>query len=807
MILNLFKHSLRALRKQKAYVAINVFGLAIGLTVSLIISLYIINELSYDRYHKDGDRIYTVILDAYVSGQEIIGAYTAVPVGPTMAREFPEVESYCRLNPWGETVVKYEDKIFTESRYVESDSTFFDFFSIRLLEGDPTTVLAEPYSVVLSKSSAEKIFESEDPLGKRLQIGTTPVMHKVTGIMEDFPSNTHFQANILGSFSSNPRYNENFWLSNSYHTYIKLHPKADPDDVNTRFTELLYRYAAPEVKHFLNVDIEDFFLAGNRYNMFLEPLHNLKTNPRIEFEMVQAVDPKYFLIFGSIGLLILIIASINFMNLSTAQATKRAREVGIKKVSGSSRELLISQFLLETVILSVVAMIVAVGFTEIALPRVNNLFDINLSLWTSNSIFIFPALALGVILIGVLSGVYPAFFMSAFNPNEVLKGKATNGRGSIFLRKGLTVLQLSISIILIVGTLIMHRQINYMLDKDLGFDSDQILVLRRAEALGQQGESFKQELLQIPGILAVSRSTAVPGRSNNNNGYSLNIRPGESFLLQSTWVDYDFLKTYGIGLSQGRFFDPEMQTDNIACVINERTIRNFMLEDLDEVRFIPGTANPETAPRRPVIGVVKDYHFESLRQEIEPSILILKNPSQTWGYVSIRLAGGGSAKVLNEIEKVWKSFTGGEPLPYLFLNQDLQRMYQQERQNASMSVAFTILAIIIATLGLFGLMSFTISQRTREIGVRKTFGASTSGIWFMISKEIFFLVTIATLIAWPVVYYVGSNWLENYHYRSSLNISDFLAGLIIAALIAVTTISYHALKAARMNPSISLRYE
>lgn len=807
MFINLLKHSFRALRKQKAYVAINIFGLAIGLTVSLVIGLYIINELSYDRYHSDGNRIYSVTLDGFISGQEILSAYTSAPVGPAMLKEFPEVESFLRMNPWGETVIRFDEKVFTETRYVEADSNFFNFFSIRLLEGDPAKVLAEPFSAVLSKSSAEKIFPGEDPIGKMLKIGTTPNHHRITGIMEDIPFNTHFKANILGSFYSNPRHRDPVWLNNSFHTYVKLRPDADLAGVQTRVTEMLHRYVTPEVQMFLNLDIENFFAMGNRYDMYLEPLHRLKINPDIQNGMFQATDPRYFWIFGSIGLLILVIAAINFMNLSTAQSTKRAREVGIKKVSGSTRELLVGQFLLETIMLSLLAMMLSIGLAELILPWINQVLGLQLSLWTANWIYLFPVFLLAVIVIGILSGSYPAFYLSRFDPNEVLKGKASGSRGSHFLRSGLTVLQLGISIILIIGTLVMYRQIHYMLSKDLGFDSDKVMVLSRAEALGAQVESFKQELLQIPEVVSVSASTAVPGRSNNNMGFGINTRPGESFLLQTTWVDYDFLETYGIRLSQGRFFDPRMQTDQTAVLVNEKALRNFMIDDYEELRFLSTTDQSGERAVLPVIGVMHDYHFESLRQEIEPCMLLFKGDGRHWGYVSIRLARGGSQLIINEIDKVWKSFTGGEPLPYFFLDQDLQRLYEQERQNAALSIIFTVLAIIIASLGLYGLMSFTIAHRTREIGVRKTFGASKSRIWLMISREVFMLVAISTAIAFPVVYYVGSNWLQNFHYRSSLNAGDFIAGLLIAAVIAIATISYHALKAASMNPSISLRYE
>ncbi|MFO7977977.1 MAG: ABC transporter permease [Bacteroidales bacterium] len=806
MFSNLLKYSIRALKRQKVYVMINVFGLAIGLAASLMIALFILNELSFDGYHENKDNIYKVILQARLSGQEIKVTSTAPPIGPNMRDEFPEVQEFLRMNAWGETIIKKDDIFFEEDHFIEADSTFFDFFTIPLIRGNKETALSEPFTVVLSESTARKIFGEEEPINKMLKVGSTTELYRVTGVMQDIPDNTHFKANMIGSFISNPRSSELEWLSNSFHTYVMLHPQATAQQVNDRFQDLVIRKVSPEIRQYMGISFDEFLSQGNKYNLFLQPLSQIKVDPTIEGTLVRASDPKYFWIFGGIGMLILVIAAINFMNLSIAQATKRAREVGIKKVSGSSRNLLVGQFLLETIILSILAMIIAMMIVEVAMPWFNQMLDLNLDLQNLRTWYFFPALIIFVIFIGMLAGSYPAFYMSSFNPNEVLKGKTTHSRKHLSLRSGLTILQFSISIILIVSTLLMHRQIRYMLNKDLGFDQEQVLVIRRAEVLGPQVQSFKEELLQQPGIVSVSASTSVPGHTNNNNGYMMRGRPEETFLMQTNWVDYDYLKTYGIELAQGRSFDPEMLTDQQGCLINERAVTNFSIENPFETVIIRGDAN-EASNLRPVIGVVKDFHFESLRQQITPCIMHFKDSTQNWGYISVRLSPGNPQETISGIEQTWGSFTAKDPLLYFFLDQDLQQLYVQERQNASMSVTFTILAIIIASLGLYGLMAFTVAQRTREIGVRKTFGASATDIWLMISKEIFALIGLATLIAWPIVYWVGSNWLSNYHYRTSMSFSDFLAGLVIASIIAIITISYRIVKTARMNPSISLRYE
>lgn len=805
MFINLLKHSFRALKKQKTFVIINVTGLAIGLAASLMIALYIIHELSYDNYHQNKDHIYKLILHGRIGGQELQVTSTAAPIGPTISREFPEVSAFLRLNPWGETIIKKGDIAFTEDHYIEADSSFFDFFSIPLLRGNKQNVLSQPYTVVLSESTALKIFGEEDPIDQMIRIGTSSSMHRVTGIMQDIPANTHFEANMVGSFSSNPRSTDNEWLANSFHTYLILHPQSLPEEVDARFHDLMVRYVGPQIQHSLGISFQEFLAAGNQYGLLLQPLRDIRINPAIEGTMVRATDPRYFWIFGSIGLLILVIASINFMNLSTAQATKRAREVGIKKVSGSTRRMLIWQFILETVILSLLALLIALIIVEATMPLFNQMLDMNLNLSSIRN-WQFLAITLSAAaVIGILAGSYPAFYMSSFNPIEVLKSKTPRGRGNISLRSALTVLQFSISIILIIGTLVMHRQIRYMLARDLGFDKENIMVIRRPEALQGQVASFKQELMHLPGVMAVSASTAVPGRNNNTNGYVMRGRPEETFLIQSNWVDYDFLETYGLKLSQGRFFDRKMLTDHDACLLNEIAINNFNIDKPFEARLQDG--NPDDKRTLAVIGVVNDFHYESLRHEIRPYILRFREDDVQWGYISIRLEAGISPSTIQAIERVWSSFAATDPMLFFFMDQDVQRQYIQERQNASMSVTFTILAIIIATLGLYGLMSFAVGQRIKEIGVRKTFGASVSDIWLMICREIFILVVIANLIAWPVVYWVAGNWLANYHYRISLSPGDFLAGFAIAAIIALITISYRTIRTAMMNPSVSLRYE
>jgi putative ABC transport system permease protein len=807
MFRDLFRHSLRALRRQKSYVFINILGLATGIACSLVIALFIIHELSYDNYHEKKDRIYRLILNGKISGQELKVVSTASPIGPTMKEEFPEVENFLRINSRGETIVKYEEAFFTEDHFFEADSTFFDFFSIPLIRGNKATVLNASHPVVLSETTAAKIFGTTDPINKMLKVGTDSTRYRVTGVFKDIPETTHFEANMISSFMTNSRANDKEWLSNSFSTYILLHPNADPESVNTKMDGMIVKYVGPQILKYLGITIQDFLTQGNKYTIYLQPLSDVHLDPSIHQDLKPAGDPKYLWIFGSIAMLIILIAAMNFMNLSTAQASKRAKEIGIKKVVGSSRGALISQFITETIILSFLALIVAIMISEIALPYFNKLLDLKLTIGYFSTWYTIPALLALSLFIGFLAGSYPAFYMSSFNPYMVLKGKLRSSRTSVNLRSILVVLQFAISIVLISGTLIMFRQISYMLKKDLGFNKENVLVIKRAEAVGNHIAGFKTALAKIPGVLSVAASTAVPGHGNNNNGYMIKGRPDETFLMQTNWVDYDYLETYGHKLESGRFFDKSITTDKGACIINQEAVKDFMLTNPFETRIIRGGDDSEERTLVPVIGITKDFHFESLRSEISPHIMMFKNEDVHWGYFSIRLSASANNATVSQIEKTWESFTNNDPMQYFFMDRDVEQMYKADRQNALLAIVFTIMAILIAALGLYGLTSFTVQQRTREIGIRKTFGASVGRIRLLIAKEIIILLCISLVIAMPLIYLVADNWLNNYHYRITPGAIDFIYGFAIAVFIAITTISYRAIKAALANPAVSLRYE
>jgi putative ABC transport system permease protein len=807
MFSNLIKHSIRSFKRQRAYIVINILGLSIGIACSLLIALFVINELSYDRYNVKKDRIFRMILNGKIGGQEVTVTYSAAVIGPTMVKEVPEVEDFLRMNGVGPTTVEYNKQAFTDDHIVEADSSFFNFFSIPVIKGDPNNLLNAPRKAVLSVSTAKKIFGKENPIDKTIKIGSDTSLYTISGVMGDIPENSHFEADILTSFMTNPGSKNPTWLSNSYSTYLLLKPNSSYKTVDAKLPGLIIKYVGPELQKFMGVSITDFAAKGNKYRFYLQNLKDAHLDPSVTQQQFKAAsDPKFLKIFGSIAILIVIIAAINFMNLSTAQASRRAKEVGIKKIGGSSRGMLVTQFLSESFILSLLSLIFALIFIKVTLPYFNNLLGAKLVLNLFASWYTIPGLIIFSILVGILAGSYPAFFLSSFNPYEVLKGNVKNSMKNGRLRRVLVVFQFAVSILLIVGTMVMYRQINYMLNKDVGFNKEQLIVINRADALGAKVKSFKEAVKEIPGVVNIASSTAVPGRNNNDNGYGMEGRKDENFLMQTNWVDYDYLETYKMTLASGRFFNESFTTDKKACLVNESAVKNFSISDLAKTRFM----QPRDSGKfdyLPVIGVVKNFNFESLRNPIQPYLFRFKSDDVLWGYLSVRLSGKNYSSTISAIENKWKDFVPNNPLQYYFVDADFEQMYKQEKQNAQMAVIFSILAIFIASLGLFGLTSFTVEQRTKEIGVRKAMGSSVPGIYVVISREIIILVSISALIAWPIIYYVAGKWLENFYYRISLSAFSFIAGLTIALGIAILTISYRILRAAGVNPAQSLKYE
>ena len=805
MFKNLISHSFRSFKRQRSYIIINVLGLSIGIVCSLLIALYVINEVSYDKFNTRKDRIFRVILNINMEGKEESLYASPAVFGPSMQKEFPEIESFLRMNRVYPIDIMCNNQPFTEDHLVQADSSFFDFFTVPVLKGNPKNLLNAPRKVVLSSSAAKKYFGDENPIDKVLKIGSDTAVYTVTGVMADIPENSHFEANILTSFMTNPESNDQIWMSASFSTYLLLKTNSSYVSLQKKLAEVVNRNIAPEIQKFMGISLSDFNAKGNKLSYDLQNLKDIHLDSSVQQQFKDAGDPKYLKILGSLAILIIVIAAINFMNLSTAQASRRAKEVGIKKVGGSTRGLLIFQFLTESFILSFISLLIALIFIKVTLPYFNALIGAHLKLNLLSNWYSIPCLVLFTLVVGFLSGSYPALYLSSFNPYEVLKGSVKKSFHNGLLRRVLVVFQFAVSILLIVGTLIMYRQIKYMLNKDLGFNKEQIMVIEKTGLLGTKMKSFKDAVKGIPGVINIGSSTAVPGRNNRTATYKMEGR-SDLVDLETNFIDYDYLNTYGITMISGRAFNDSFASDYQSCIINESAVKNFGITDLEKTRFTP-PGDPRSLTYLQVIGVVKNFNFRSLHDKIGPYIFCLKNDGYAAGYLSVKLMAQNYTKTLGEIESKWKEFTISKPLEYYFVDKDFEKMYEQDKQNARMAVIFSILAIFIASLGLFGLTSFTVEQRTKEIGVRKAMGSTVTGIYGVITKEVLILVSLSSLIAWPIVYFVADKWLQNFYYKIPLSVFSFLAGLMIAVGIAILTISYRILRAAVINPAKSLKYE
>ena len=811
MFKNYIKTALRNISRQKGYVFINILGLAIGIASSMLIAIYIFSELSYDQHHQKKDRIYRVYLDGKINNQEMLGAWTPAPLAFTVRDKYPDVEEAVRINAWGETVIRYEDRTFVEDAFVAADSTFFDVFTVPLIKGNPKTALTKPHTVVISETTARKLFGDQPAMGKSIKVGSHDTYHEITGIMKDMPKTSHFDCNMVGSFVTSDRSGNSNWLSNNLATYLLLAENVTPRQVEDKFPELLRENAGPILEEFLGLSYDEFIEKGNRYAYHLQPLTDIHLNPDIEGGMKTPHDKKYIYIFSIVALMLIVIAAINYMNLSTARASNRAKEVGLRKVAGSTKKMLVRQFLTESVIMAFMALILAVIIVQVLLPFFNNLINTSLTLNYLDQWYYVPVLLALALAIGLLAGSYPAFYLSAFQPTSVLSGDVKSGAKNKRIRSILVVSQFVISAALILGTIVISRQTTYMLNKDLGFDKDNLLVIRRISVLEDQIGTFKAEVNKIPGVLRSSHSTMVPGYPNNNNAYQLESQPrDETYVFDTNWADEDFLDVYGIEVAGGRYFREDLSSDLHSCIVNQKSLNDYPIEDPYSERILRPGGNEEDGMQLEsfqIVGVLKDFHIRSLHRPIGPYLILPASEDQQWGYLSVKVSPEGMSQTVERIEQTWKKFANNDPMLYFFMDNEYASLYKEEQRSSSLAVAFAILTIFIASLGLFGLTSYTAEQRTREIGIRKAMGSSVSGIVQMIGKETLRLILLALVISWPLAYYFLVNWLTNYPYRVSLQPWDFIATLLIIVVVAFITISYQTIRAARKNPAHSLRYE
>jgi putative ABC transport system permease protein len=805
MLNKLIKHSFRSFKRQRAYIIINITGLSIGIACSLLIAFFILHEISYDRYNSKNERIFNLVLDFKIGEQAFRAATSSTYAGPEMKKEFPEIEDFLRMANLSAGIITYNNQDYSLGHMIKADSSFFNFFTIPVLRGDPGNLLNSPGKVVISESTAKRIFGNENPIDKVITIGKDTSIYTITGVMADIPGNTHFEADMLVSFMSDEETYSKNWSSTWLNTYLLLKPHTNYSKVEKKIPGFINKNVGPECQKLMNMSFDEFLSRGYRFGYYLQRLKDIHLDTSVQPQFKAAGDPNFLKILGSIAILILIIAAINFTNLSTAQASRRAKEVVMKKIGGSSRAMLIAQFMMETVLLSFVATIIGLTLIKLILPYFNQIAGTNLQVHILTPWYIIPLLLLFSLISGILAGSYPSFYLSSFNPYQVLKGNLRNSIQNGRLRKILVVFQFTVSIFLITGTLIMYRQIIFMLSRDPGFNINRLIVIENAEALGNHISSFKESLKTIRGVVKVTASTSVPGRNNYANGFMLEGKKDETILLRPNWIDNDYLDTYGITLLSGRSFNEDYATDQKSCIVNEAAIKKYSL-DPGKTRIIEYIDSGRVAYLS-IVGVVKDFTFESLRNQISPFIFRYSPHDNFFGYITVKLSPANYSKTISEIENGWQHFTANEPFKYFFVDEAFKQLYIKEKQNARMALVSSMMAILIAVLGIYGLTSFSVERRTMEIGVRKALGASISGIYIEILREIIILVSISAFIACPFIYYFADKWLENFYYKINPGIFSFVAGLTITLGIAILTVSYQVIRAARANPAQSLKHE
>lgn len=790
LVWNYIKTALRVIRRQKAYSLINISGLAIGLAVCMLIVLWVADEWSFDRFHANTGQIYRIYRDESATQTGSTSALTPPPMAAALKADFPDIIKATRFGYWRKQLVSFGEKSFNEPNYRHADPDFFSMFSFPLIKGNPETVFADPYSVVLTATTAGKYFGQEEPMGKTLTVNNTFDV-VVTGIIEDVPSNSSLTFELLSPFElllkeSIGEDNGDNWGFNSFSTFVMVPKTASSGDLNQKLKGYLKKYKQEDTDE-----------------LAVQPLTDIHLFSRLGHDIRGRGDIKYVWIFSALAVFVLLIAGVNFMNLSTARSANRAKEVGLRKVVGAGRSQLIRQFFGESVLMAFFALIAALILLELLLPFFNTLSGKQLiSPWRNNPVLLLGFLGLALVT-GIVSGSYPALFLSSFQPIRILKGTLRATGANPFLRKSLVVFQFSLSVFLIIGTIVISRQLSYMRNLDLGFDREHIIHLSIHGELHDKYDAIRDRFLQNPDVLHVTASMALPTDIQSSPGTpEWEGKDHEAKMeIKADFVDYDYFETFDIALVEGRSFSREYATDmDTAFIVNEEAVRRM------------GLAKPVVGKRfgfwnidGQIIGVMKDGHFQSLHHKIEPLVFKMFRPWLRRIYVKIR--SDNISGTLQSLEKTWNQMNLGYPFEYRFLDEDFHDLYQSEARLGDIFQSFAVLAVFIACLGLFGLASFVAEQRTKEIGIRKVLGSSTIGIIALLNREFLRWILAANLIAWPVSYFVMQQWIQKFPYRANITLGIFVLAGSIGLAVALVTVSVQTLKAARTNPVDSLKHE
>ena len=782
MIRNYVKIAIRNMTKHSAYSVINIAGLSVGLTAFILIALWIQHELSYDRFHERSSQLYRIIENQYYANNELFPvAVTPAPLGPYLKENFPEIENTTRTSE-ARFLFQHGDLKFNELGYMV-DPSFFEMFSLDIVKGDQKTLLSNLDNIVISESLEKKYFQGKDPLGEVFRINNNDFA--VTGVFRDFPENSHMKFDYILPFEVYVKFGLDSlktWNMNGYYTYAQLRKDAEVEKVNSN------------IKGVINKHVED-----SKTEIYLQPVSSIHLHSKFTADIGGHGDIQYIYIFSAVAAFVLIIACINFMNLSTARSTRRSKEVGIRKVVGAARTQLIRQFLMESIMFVLISLLVALVLAQLLLPSFNEISGKSLEL-SFDSTQLWIILSCVMIVTSVISGSYPALFMSSFKPVTTLKGTLRSGKGAVIFRKVLVITQFTITVLLISGTIIVYHQLTFIRNKKLGFEKNNVISFRVSDEIQKNLETFKNELLSASGVSGVtytSNNLTYVGSSGGGMEWE-GKDPEVDILFHFLAVDYDFIKTFNIEMIDGRNFSREMATDSAAIILNEEAIRQMGLENPVDKKVT--WDDPLT-----IIGVVKDFHFKSVHEKIEP--LVIKVVANYYNRVYLKLNAGDLTGAVGSVKDVYKKFSPDRPFDYTFLNEDFDKLYRAEQRTGTIFNYFAWIAIFISCLGLFGLVMFTIEQRVKEIGIRKVLGASVSNLFSLISSDFIRLIIISNVIAIPVAWYAMNQWLDSFAYRINIHWATFAVAAVASILIAWLTMSYQSIKAAVANPVNSLRNE
>jgi putative ABC transport system permease protein len=809
MIRNYIKTAFRSLLKNKGFTVLNLLGLSLGLASCLLIIFYVVDELSYDRYYTKAERIYRVNEDLKLGENNVLYAVCMPPLAKTLKAEFPYVENTVRIKNAGPLHVKIGNSNVLENGFAFADASLFDVFTLPMINGDRKTALAEPNSVVITESTAKKYFKNTNVIGKLIPVDGNTLL-KVTGVIKDILPQSHFHFDFFISMSSYKDSESNKWLRSDYNTYVLFKDAADHKKLEAALPSFLNKFSGDEMRNELHQSMADFEKGGSFFRLNLTPITDIHLKSNRTGELGANGTIQYVYIFSAIALFILLIACVNFMNLSTARSANRAREVGVRKVLGSSKKHLVLQFLTESVLLTLASTLIAFIAAMALLPAFNNISGKDLAITQQTLKWLIPSLVFIVLFVGTLAGSYPAFYLSAFQPIDVLKGRLSTGFKGSSLRSVLVVLQFSISIFLIVGTLVIYNQLHFIQSKDLGYNRSQVLVIKNTFELNNQVEVFKKEVKQLSGVVNATLTGFLPtsGWKNTAIFFKNAVFDQKKALFPQTWeVDEDYIKTLQMTITAGRNFSSQMLTDSSAIIINQAAANFLGLNDpLNKPLYRSNGGNQTVANSKKynIIGVVKDFNFSSLRNVISPMVLVLAKNN---GSLSIRVNTANLPTLMAKINETWKGLSPNIQMNYSFMDQDFDATYRTEQRAGSISIIFTSLAIIIACLGLFGLAAYAAEQRVKEIGVRKILGASIAAITGMLSLDFIKLVFIAILISLPLGWYLMNMWLQSFAYREPIHWWILAMAGFTAVFIALITISFQSIKAALANPVNSLRSE